>query len=214
MNSIRKPFQALLFALLPALSWSTQAADTLEGWVLTLSWSPQYCKLHAGSKETQCLEENYWVVHGATPVLSTGLAKDCAEVPALEAAQLDRLLLLVPNRAEITRRWRREGGCTGADASQYAMQLDYASRRVTIPERYKLVSEDSAEPLASVRDAFVKANRGLKPNGVVFECARRYLTAASFCFDRSMNFSECRVVRDEKCRDEVKLRGIDRERLR
>lgn len=204
----------LLATALAASAWNARAAETLDGWVLSLSWSPQYCKQKAGSKERQCVEENYWVPQGIAPLLASGPAEDCAEVAPLEPEQLDRMLLTVPNRAEIMRRWRREAGCTGLTAEQYAMQLDFAARRVTVPQRYRLVSEDGAESRGAVRKAFLDANPGLPAESLRLECSRRYLEAAHFCMDRNMKFRACPETGDLDCKEEVKIRGIDRARIR
>jgi ribonuclease T2 len=197
-------------SLSPAL---VRAQGVVQGWVLTLSWSPEYCKKTPGSKEPQCQDENYFVPHGLSPLAAGALADDCPEVTPLAPEELNRLLLTVPNRGEVTRRWRREGGCTGLAPADFAMQLDTAARAVTVPQRYALVWSNQETTASALKAAFMQSNRGLTDQGIALQCQRGWLRNVQVCFDAATKFATCSALLEDKCPASIKIRGIPRERV-
>lgn len=61
------------------LLFASQVPAAAEGWVLGMVWSPEYCNDHAGSKETQCAEEHYFLINGLRPDFRGGEASSCPQ---------------------------------------------------------------------------------------------------------------------------------------
>src|SRR5882724_10900427 len=55
-------------------SWPESHADY---WVLSVAWSPEYCHDHAGSKEPQCTEEQYFAAEALHPQYRGDPPADC-----------------------------------------------------------------------------------------------------------------------------------------
>ncbi|MDB5968531.1 MAG: ribonuclease [Hydrocarboniphaga sp.] len=204
-----KPARLLCFLALAtsALCFASPAQAALaQPWTYVMVWSPQYCNEHPGEKEQpQCADISYFTPRAlvAENVYALG---SCDPVRGLTESQVARLLPMVGNRREIIARWRKEGGCVDVTFDQYAMKLDYVSRRVSVPEAYQQMEERQYVDIDEVRQQFLAANPGLPALGIAMHCVNNELSEVSICLNSNLTFRECAMIQDD-CSGRTMIRG-------
>lgn len=203
---------AVALSLLPAARaqepdrfWPPTPVDS---WVLLLSWSPQYCDANLGSKEPQCTEENYFVTHGLRPQFEDKSQKRCEDDAEFPPPLLMRALDVLPNRTLLRREWRRHGACTGLGMNEYVVQMDYAGRKVVIPEPYRERRETLETTRDQIKAEFVKSNPKLFEDAMRLHCSGRWLREVQFCFDTHFNYRDCGLEMRDRCKEQVRLRRV------
>ena len=189
-----------------------QAVAAPDAWILSLGWSPQICDDSPGSREFQCLEENYFRVHGLQP-LFRGDAPACTEEPMSDVL-LNQLMLDLPNRARLRRVWKEQGACSGLSAENYAVQFSRGARRLATPAAFTAVHDKLEMPAADIKAAFVRVNPELTLDSIVLQCRRRYLSEVQVCVDANFQPRTCGVSTETSCKDVVKVRPIPLRKLR
>lgn len=203
LNSLRN---WLLFMGLLAYAAFSHAA-TPESWVISLGWSPQYCRDNPAEfqKEAQCRENHGFELSGLKVVPTT---QECDAGP-MERADVERGLWSVPNRTLLKKILRRDGACSGLGLEEYMVQLDRARRRLNVPEEYQ-EGVGSELPAERIVDAFVHANEGMKPEAIALSCKGGWLQEVKICADGKFEFQRCSVEVAGKCPPDIKLRSPGR----
>ncbi|WP_322266438.1 hypothetical protein [Hydrocarboniphaga sp.] len=202
-----KPSTVALAAVLSLLPCAEVGAAG-NNWVMTLSWSPQYCEQNKRSTELQCSGEYYFVNFGLQAAGKVGDAsfRDSCPHAALDQDEQDRWLWTIPNVERIRYVWAEQGACSGLDQSAYYTQMDYASRRVDIPEVYSAVERRTSTSPSAIRAAFLAANPEMREESIALHCDAYWLSEVRVCFDENMQFTQCPV--GGNCSEEVWLRPI------
>ncbi|MGQ0699991.1 MAG: hypothetical protein ACT4PZ_17320 [Panacagrimonas sp.] len=208
MNRLR----VLLFAALACFAQASAAAGP-DGWIVALGWSPEFCKAHPGSKEQQCTEENYFLLHGLAPVFR-GNAPGCSS-GRLPEELADQARLDVPNRARVKYIWLNEGSCSRLEPREYVVQLARAARRFAVPLEYReAVGANLDLTQEDLKSAFIRANRDLKPDSLLMQCSRGFLTEVHICVDTAFQPQSCGEGQSGSCKEKIRVRGIPANRLR
>lgn len=182
-----------------------------DGWLISLDWTPQYCRDHPGSKEAQCREELYFVLGGLQPVFQNASAK-CSD-DKLSVELLDQARVDVPNRAKVQRMWSRDGRCSGLSPEAYVLELGRASRRWAPPPELRRVPPDLRMTPSELRSAFLRVNPELRPEQLVPQCRRRHFSAALFCVDADFQPVACGPKVVSKCGESFAIRGFSARQL-
>ena len=198
----------LLLALLAAAAGyskhhgSRQAAQGTPGvfdyYLLTLSWSPEFCHSHAEKPECQSGRHGF-VVHGLWPQYTDGYPENCSTAPGLSnpAEMAD----IMPDAGLVNHEWSTHGTCSGLDAESYFKLLRRAFTSVRIPERLAAPRENFSISPQEVKNEFIQANPNLRVDELTVSCGNNYLTAVSMCLTKDLKPTACRNLRD--CRANV-----------
>ena len=118
--------------LLCACFSAADAPSRFDYYVLSLSWSPQYCARALGH-EPQCARPNAFVVHGLWPQYERGYPSDCRTNARVAEATIERMLPIMPSRRLVIHEWRAHGSCSGSSPHAYFadVERDYRSSRVS-----------------------------------------------------------------------------------
>src|SRR4051794_31231797 len=87
-------------------------------YLLTLSWSPEYC--HGNASSTQCSADKHFgfVVHGLWPEYKSGGGPvNCSQQPG--PTNPSSYLDIMPDLGLISHEWKTHGTCSGLEADQY-----------------------------------------------------------------------------------------------
>jgi ribonuclease T2 len=183
---------------------AVSAPKPFDFYVLSLSWSPSYCKA-AGEKANkyQCGKRPAYgfIVHGLWPQYEHGYPKDCRsdaerKVPRERMKSLSDLM---PGYGLIIHEWRTHGMCTGLSQETYFATLRKAYESVEIPADFARNESGDVKP-SDVEAAFVAANPGMPPDGVSVDCDRKYLREVRICLTKDMRFRPCRELERASCR--------------
>jgi ribonuclease I len=109
-----------LLAVLLSLACFTaksQQAGKFDYYLLSLSWSPEYCYGHQGSPE--CARHLGLVVHGLWPQYNGANSgpEHCGNQPG--PSNPESLLYIMPTAALVDHEWNTHGTCSGLSANDY-----------------------------------------------------------------------------------------------
>ena len=203
--------RSLLIWLLSATLASSEGerAGEFDYYVLSLSWSPNWCALEGdarGSPQCEDRHDHGWILHGLWPQFHRGWPSYC---PTVEPAPTRRMtaemadIMGTPGLA--WHQWRKHGVCTGLSASDYYALSRDAYGRITRPEILRKLDRTVKLPAAVVEDAFLEANPTLEPDGITITCRQGHIQEARICLSRDLAPVPCGrdVVRDCRLRDAV-----------
>ena len=136
----------------------------VTGFVLALSWSPQFCKTRGGGGrgDTQCAAEKPFgfILHGLWPdAEGQSEPRWCRRVPALSRALVRQNFCATPSVQLQQHEWAKHGSCITRDPAGYFTSATQLFNAIKTPDMDAL----SRRPL-EVRDfmaAFIAQNPGL-----------------------------------------------------
>jgi ribonuclease T2 len=208
MRKFRLAFFLVLMALLAmGLGFaqhhgSRQASQGKPGvfdyYLLTLSWSPEFCHSHTDKPECQSGHHGF-VLHGLWPQYVNGYPENCSTAPGL--SNPSEMADIMPDPGLVAHEWSTHGTCSGLDAEAYFKLLRQAFRSVKIPDRFASASANFSVSPQDVKSAFVQSNSGLSANEMTVSCGNNYLTAVSLCLTKDLKPTACQNLRD--CRANV-----------
>ncbi|MFD2738220.1 ribonuclease T [Sulfitobacter aestuarii] len=196
-----------------ALSHPATAAEDRAGYfdyfVLSLSWSPNWCARNPGrDEERQCAEGSGqgWVLHGLWPQYDRGYPSYCqaaARPPtrAMTAAMAD----IMGNPGLAWHQWKKHGSCTGLSAAEYFELSRSAYADIARPVVFRKLSRDIRLPASVVEEAFLKANPDLTPESITITCKAGHIQEARTCLSREMTPIPCGADVRRDCRLEDAL---------
>jgi ribonuclease T2 len=187
-----------------ALPSQASASLPFDYWLLSLSWSPQYCRDHVG--DAQCQQSYAFVVHGLWPQNEVGYPQDCGRGDSVSQSWMERILPLMPSRKLVQHEWRTHGICSGLSMDDYFMTVERAYRNIAIPQVYKEPKQYINTTAEEIQSNFLKDNPGLTADAIALQCAGRFLKEVRICYDKNFRFRSCGIDVEDRCRDQIVLR--------
>ncbi len=183
------------------------APGQFDYYVLVLSWSPSFCADSAerdpsrSARNPECGPRPYsFVVHGLWPQYERGFPEYCqVPAPRLNRNIVSGMLDLMPAPALIFHEWDRHGVCSGLSPNAYFETIRKARAVVKIPPEYLDLNSALTVTPAEVEAAFIKANPGLKPEGISVSCGGRRLGDVRICMTRDLQFRGCEELERRSC---------------
>ena len=118
-----------------------EKAGAFDYFVLSLSWSPNWCALQGDAQESPQCEARHnhgWILHGLWPQYHRGFPAYCqtterAPSPGMTADMAD--IMGTPGLA--WHQWKKHGTCSGLSASDYFAQSRLAYDTVVRPPVFR-----------------------------------------------------------------------------
>jgi ribonuclease T2 len=176
---------------------SEQAQQSQPGqfdyYVLSLSWSPDYCASHANDTQ-QCGTGKPlgFVLHGLWPQFEKGYPSSCSNVE-LPADVKQQYATLYPSPKLMQHEWEKHGTCSGLAPADYLALSKKSKDAVNIPQRYQRPAQPFRTTIQDVQKDFSAANPGYASDGVSVTCAGsgRFLQEVRLCLDKSGKSRSC-----------------------
>lgn len=183
-----------------------QTEGAFDYYVLSLSWSPQYCATEARPNDSQCERPYAFVAHGLWPQNEQGYPEHCGRGEYLENDLIADLLPIMPSKSLIIHEWQKHGTCSGLSAARYFDTLQRAYRSVHIPPRYQQVSDYLSTSAADIEADFIAANPGLDRSMLAMQCKGQYLQELRVCLTKNLKPRTCSRELRDRCGQQVVLR--------
>ena len=167
------------------------APGQFDYYLLTLSWSPEFCYSHPDKPE--CGSGARFVAHGLWPENNDGsYPEECSDAPGLSnpAKYSD----LYPDQGLLQHEWQTHGTCSGMSAEAYFEMMRRVAQSVKIPEPLADVSGRISLTPDQIIAGFVQANRGTSAEDYTVGCGNNFLTQVQLCVDKSMHSVACQGV--------------------
>jgi len=162
-------------------------------YLLTLSWSPEFCYSHGDRPECQSGHHGF-VVHGLWPQYVDGYPERCSSAAGL--ANPAEVADILPDAGLVAHEWSTHGTCSGLDAESYFKLLRRAFSSVKVPERFRTEKGNFSIPPEEVKREFMQANPGIRAEDMTVSCGNNFLTAVSFCMTKDLKPTACQNLRD------------------
>lgn len=174
---------------------SRPSANTQPGnfdfYLLTLSWSPEFCATHSSSPE--CPAHPGFVVHGLWPQNDDGTyPENCSTAPGPSNPQ--QYTNLLPTASLVQHEWATHGTCSGLAPDAYFGEIATAFHKLRIPAEFTGSNQPASLTPAAIITDFAAANPGLPQAGIAISCGRNYLTAVEVCLSKTLQPEACRSV--------------------
>lgn len=175
----------------PAL---VQQMDSFDYFVLSLSWSPDYCATSGSDDTQQCSlgKKLGFVTHGLWPQYDSGYPSNCSNEKLSEEIKAE-FPGLYPSDSLFDHEWEKHGTCTGLSPKQYLTLTRQIRSLVVIPEEYRSPAKSFRTSVDALKQAFEEVNPGISANGLAVSCSGsgRYLKELDVCFARDGQPVDC-----------------------
>ena len=223
-------------AELPAVLWTMIAVIMLGAsparagdrpgdfdlYVLSLSWSPDYCASHRNDV-TQCGADQHFglVVHGLWPQFATsrtgagsGKPEDwpahCAGVPASNPPA--DAATIWPSLALFRHEWQTHGTCSGLSMADFVTLTGQMRDRFQTPQLLQPAETDRRVAASDLRTAILGANPGLPAAGLQLFCRKNRLAEIRLCLDKAADhaYASCPATMsdEDNCAGNILVHGL------
>lgn len=209
MKTIRRIlFAALVLAsMVAAADWTAQneqacdndTAGQFKYYVLTLSWSPEFCRSHPGNNdEPQCKQKREFIVHGLWPECGSGNPANCKGGGSADVIDKQKIYAFMPSDFLIQHEWDTHGTCSGLARSAYFDLTGEIFGKLKFPRLSGAPKADKIEAL------FMENNPGLDADEFYLSCTEggpkrssKTLDEVRICIDKDTHeFIRCEDARD------------------
>ena len=198
---MRKTLAALGLTLVAGAA-AADTAGEFDYYVLSLSWSPNWCALEGrarGSEQCDAGAGFGWIMHGLWPQYETGWPQDCFSTHQPPSRAMTRDMADVMGTSGLAwYQWNKHGACSGlAPAAYYALARD-AYEGVTRPGVFRRLEDAVRLPARVVEEAFLEANPDLHPDAITITCRNGHIQEARICLTKDLDPRRCGddVIRD------------------
>lgn len=204
MQALSVAILLALAGLPPAPAAQADTAGKFDHYVLALSWHPSWCAAEGDDRdapECDAGARRGFSVHGLWPQHARGWPEFCrttARDPTRRetAAMAD----LMGSGGLAWYQWRKHGRCTGLDGAAYLALVRQAAATIAVPPGFRRIGEPLQIDPDTVERAFLAANPGLDPEGVVVTCRDGMLHEVRVCLDRRLSPRPCSEPERGACR--------------
>ncbi|MET1411910.1 ribonuclease T [Roseibium sp. HPY-6] len=197
------PLAAVLLGFLVALPALADEPGEFDFYVLSLSWSPTYCKQEGdGANPHQCNVRDpfRFVVHGLWPQYERGYPQSCSGPRRIEKRIAVGMEDIMPSHGLVFHQWRKHGTCSGLSPDDYFALTRQAYEKVTIPGAFSRLDKRGKASPETVEKAFRLANPGLNDDAMAVTCSNGEFDEIRICLTKDLQFRACRNVDRSGCR--------------
>ena len=173
-------------------SRADQQPGVFDFYLLTLSWSPEFCATHPGKPE--CAAHPGFVLHGLWPQNSDGTyPENCSDAPGPSnpGAYSD----ILPDAGLLAHEWQTHGTCSGLAPDPYFTLARQAVHEVKIPPTLSGITQPTSMTPTAILSSFAQQNPSFPALSLALSCGNNYLTAVEVCLSKSLAPIACSDVR-------------------
>jgi len=173
---------------------ASQQAGKFDYYLLSLSWSPEFCYSHTDSPE--CSKHLGLIVHGLWPQYNDANAgpEHCGNPPG--PANPDSLLDIMPSASLVEHEWTTHGSCSGLKASDYFALLRRVFLNFHAPPQLQHPTRQAIVRVADLKRAIAQANPGVNESEIALACRGRYLSEVELCLGKDGKPQPCSALRE------------------
>ena len=198
---------ALLLSYGGTVKADEDRAGTFDYYVLSLSWSPNWCLREGdakGSEQCDARHDFGWILHGLWPQYHRGFPDYCQSAKRPPSRAMTKEMADIMGTSGLAwHQWKKHGTCTGLEAADYFALSRRAYEQVNRPAVLRKVNKEIRLPARVIEEAFLEANPDLEPDMVTITCKDNTIQEARICLSRDLIPVPCGqdVVRDCRARD-------------
>lgn len=197
----------ILWLFSATLALADGTPGEFDYYVLSLSWSPNWCAIEGDAKGSpQCDEDRDfgWVMHGLWPQYHRGWPSHCQSAERPPSRTLTNSMADIMGTSGLAwYQWKKHGSCSGLAPEDYYALARRAYEQVNRPAVFRKLKDVVKLPASVVEEAFLKANPGWEPDMLTITCKDGRIQEARLCLSKSLDPVPCGrdVVRDCQMKD-------------
>ncbi len=185
------------------------APGQFDYYLLSLSWSPQFCSNHDDPGQCQGNRQYSFVVHGLWPQFERGWPQACQPSSPVPDDIVQPMLSLMPSPRLIQHEWDTHGTCSGLDQKGYFDLIRTAYGTIHVPKDYAQPLRQVIQTPSQVLDHFEAANPSFTRDSMRLGCSGRYLSEVRICMTRDLKARQCGAdVRDNCSAPQLIMRPV------
>ena len=185
---------ACIIAMLPG-SGTTDTAGEFDYYVLSLSWSPNWCVLEGdarGSDQCDTRHDHGWILHGLWPQYERGFPDYCQTAERAPSRNMTRDMADIMGTSGLAwHQWKKHGTCTGLSPAQYYDLSRVAYTSINRPDILRRLTETVKVAPEVIEETFLKANTGLKADQITITCKSGHIKEARICLTKDLKPRRC-----------------------
>jgi ribonuclease T2 len=184
-----------------------EKAGVFDYYVLSLSWSPNWCELEGDARQSpQCdpRRDHGWTLHGLWPQFHRGWPAFCPTVERQPSRSMTADMADIMGTPGLAwHQWKKHGTCSGLSAPAYSALSRDAYGRIARPEIFRRLDKTVKLPAAVVEEAFLKENPAIEPDGLTVTCRDGHIQEVRVCLSKALEPVPCGrdVIRDCRLKD-------------
>ncbi len=182
---------------------------SFDYYVLSLSWSPDFCTSHPDAPECGGVKKFGFIVHGLWPQYERGYPKSCAGAPFDPNRVPAGLPNIMPSPILIQHEWESHGTCAGLSETDYFKTVIQAFSKVPIPADFKGPLQNIQVGPSDIVKKFARES-GFSQGAFSLQCeSNRFLKEVRVCLTKDLQGRDCSDgVRDTCSARSVTLRPL------
>lgn len=167
----------------------------VTGYLLSLSWSPQYCrnKQSSAADASQCGKDARFgfILHGLWPEGDRQVDPAwCGEAKPLDAALIKQHFCMTPSARLLQHEWAKHGTCMADKPDRYFRAASILYRAVRFPDMNALSRRGVT--VGAFAAEFARINRGMSPAMVrIMTTPGNWLKEVRICMDTAFKPRPC-----------------------
>jgi len=174
---------------------SGEKAGDFDYYVLSLSWSPNWCDLEGSARNSEQCQPGRgfgWVLHGLWPQYKTGWPSYCpTATPPPSRAQSGAMADIMGTGGLAWYQWKKHGTCSGLSATQYYATARRAFDAVNRPPIFRKLDKPVKLPASVIEEAFLRANPGWEKDMLTITCKAGRIQEARLCLTKDLDPTIC-----------------------
>ncbi|RLJ51734.1 ribonuclease T2 [Litoreibacter meonggei] len=187
--------------LLGLLIWGSplwaegERAGKFDYFVLSLSWSPNWCALEGDARGADQCDNRHdygWTLHGLWPQNERGWPSYCRTAERDPSrGQTKAMTDIMGSGGLAWHQWKKHGRCTGLSASDYFELSRKAYSGIVRPPVFRKLTKPVTLPAKVVEEAFLEANPTLSPEMITITCKKDRIQEVRICLTKSLSPRQC-----------------------
>jgi ribonuclease T2 len=196
--------RALIASLLmvPGALQAQDVAGEFDYYVMSLSWSPNWCLLEGDERGSPQCDEGTgfgWVLHGLWPQYEDGWPQNCrTRFAEPTRGQTNAMADIMGTSGLAWYQWNKHGSCSGLSPADYYRLARLAYDQIVRPEVFMALDNAVELPASVVEEAFLRDNPDLRRDQITVTCRSGLIQEARICLTRELEPRRCGadVIRD------------------
>jgi ribonuclease T2 len=159
--------------------------DNFDYFILSLSWSPDYCATDGENDVQQCAvgRKLGFVLHGLWPNYTRGYPSYCTEEKLPQELE-DQFNGLFPSDKLYDHEWEKHGTCSGLSPENYLLASQQLKATTIIPDAYQAPEAPFRTTSQELQAEFASSNPDFSESSVAVYCSGsgRFLKEIFVCY--------------------------------
>ena len=179
-----------------------ERAGDFDYYVLSLSWSPNWCVLEGDARNSPQCEDGSghgWILHGLWPQYERGWPSYCPTNHRNPTrGDTAEMADIMGTSGLAWHQWRKHGVCSGLEARDYYALSRLAYEGVERPDLLRRLDNEVRLPASVIEEAFLEVNPHLEPDMLTVTCRANRIQEVRICLTRELEPRVCGVdvIRD------------------